>query len=521
MSARGPTNERGARRLRVGHAGPLPPAPSGIADYAAELLPALAEHVDLELYAPPGLPAPAAGLARRFPVRPLAELAPRAAAGEVDLPLYQLGNHPRFHGAVYRALLEVPGVVVLHEHVLHHMLREITLVAGDPAGYADEMGYAYGRTGRALARRSVDTGVPLDPWSHPLFERAVDAALGVVVHSQATRRRVLASRPGARVRVVPHHLSVGDGADAVTEAGADLEAARAAARGRLGLDPDALLVGTFGYQNPAKRLPVLLRAFARLRADLERAGGPSPLLLVVGDVDRRVEDELGGAGLGEAVRRVGRVDDLGRFLDWMRAVDVAANLRWPTGGETSGTVVRLLGLGRPLVVTDAGAFAEIPDGCAAKVPPGEREEDLLAAYLGLLARDPELRREMGEAARRHAAEHHALGASARRYAEFLREIHTARQSGALALPRPPVAPLVPWPEDDLLTDLVVAVAAAAADLGVGSDEDDLLAPLAEAIVELGFDAVGPQRGAGTGRPDLAVRGRRDGPHVAAGAGGSR
>ena len=484
------------RRLRVAHAGPLPPAPSGIADYAAELLPALAEHVDLELYAPPGLPAPAGELARRFPVRPLGELGPRAAAGGVDLPLYQLGNHPRFHGAVYRALLETPGVVVLHEHVLHHMVREITLVAGDPAAYVGEMGYAYGRSGRALARRAVDTGVPLDPWSHPLFERAVDAALGVIVHGEATRRRVLASRPGARVRVVPHHLSLGEGGGE-----SDPEAARAAARRRLGLDPGALLVGTFGYQNPSKRLPVLLRAFARLRGERPRAGRPEARLVVVGDVDRRVEDELGGAGLGDGVERVGRVGDLDRFLDWMRAVDVAVNLRWPTGGETSGTVIRLLGLGRPLIVTDAGAFAEIPDGCAAKVPPDEREEDLLAAYLGLLARDPGLRREMGEAARRHAAERHSLAGSARGYAAFLHEIHAARRAGELALPGPPVPPLVPWPEDDLLTDLVAALAADAADLGAGSDEEELLAPLAEAIVELDLDAVGPQRGRAPGRPE--------------------
>jgi len=492
------------RRLRIGHAGPLPPAPSGIADYAAELLPALADHVDVELYVPPRLPAPAGELARRFPVRPLAELGPRAAAGEVDLPLYQLGNHPRFHGAVYRALLEAPGVVVLHEHVLHHMVREITVVAGDPAGYVEEMGYAYGRAGRALARRAVDTGVPLDPWSHPLFERAVDAALGVIVHSEATRRRVLASRPGARVRVVPHHLSVGAGGDA-EEAGGEAEeaggpeAARAAARRRLGLDPDALLVGTFGHQNRAKRLPVLLRAFARLRADRRRAGQAEPRLAVVGDVDRRIADELGGAGLGDGVDRVGRVDDLGRFLDWMRAVDVAVNLRWPTGGETSGTMIRLLGLGRPLVVTDAGAFAEIPDGCAAKVPPDEREEDLLAAYLGLLAGDPGLRREMGEAARRHAAEHHALAASARGYADFLHEIDAARRAGELALPGPPVPPLVPWPDDDLLTDLVASLAADAADLGVGSDQGELLEPLAEAIVELDLDAAGRQGGRGGSR----------------------
>ena len=112
--------------------------------------------------------------------------------------IYQLGNNPDYHGAIHQTLLAHPGVVVLHEYVIHHMVRELTLHGGDPDGYVREMRYAYGRTGEAAARRCVATGVPLDAWSYPLFERAVDASLGVIVHNQCTRGRVLGEpSPGA------------------------------------------------------------------------------------------------------------------------------------------------------------------------------------------------------------------------------------------------------------------------------------------------------------------------------------
>ena len=44
----------------------------------------------------------------------------------------------------------------------------------------------------------------------------------------------------------------------------------------------------------------------------------------------------------------------------MGACDVHVSLRSPTMGETSGTAIRALALGKPLVVSDVGWFAELP-----------------------------------------------------------------------------------------------------------------------------------------------------------------
>ena len=87
----------------------------------------------------------------------------------------------------------------------------------------------------------------------------------------------------------------------------------------------------------------------------------------------------------------------------MAACDVHVNLRSPTMGETSGTAIRALTLGKPLVVTDAGWFSELPDDVALKVAVGDREVDDLAAALRLLAERPDARAAMGAAARALAA----------------------------------------------------------------------------------------------------------------------
>ena len=103
--------------------------------------------------------------------------------------------------------------------------------------------------------------------------------------------------------------------------------------------------------------PQLLEAFARLRRDR-----PDARLLLVGavspgfDLDRRLQ-RLGLSDQG--IVREAYVEEA-RLWALMAACDVCVNLRSPTMGETSGSVIRQLSLGKPVIVSDVGWFAELP-----------------------------------------------------------------------------------------------------------------------------------------------------------------
>lgn len=467
--------------MRVAYFSPLPPMKTGIADYSAELLPYLAEHFELELFVDDGF-RPDPEVAARFPVHGHKAFPELRAAGRYDAVVYQLGNNADFHDHIYETLLRYPGVTVLHEYMLHHLVRGMTLARGGAAGqagYVEAMRYAYGRTGERMAKRSLDTGVPLDVWSYPLFERAVDASLGLIVHNRATADRVLASRPLTRISHVPHHLSLGDLPEPTPEAVAE-------ARRALGIAPDELVIASYGFITPAKRIEVTLRAFARLRREVP--AGSNIRLYLVGEVSPHYDFSalLGKeAAGGDGVVLVGRTD-LDRFLRYMLAADIAVNLRYPSAGETSGTLIRLLGIGKPVIVSNTGSFAEIPDDACAKVDLDETEEELLLAYLRRLAADEPLRRRMGDNARRHIRAHNTLEGAARGYAEMVWGVVNEP-------PRPfrPVPPLAAAPADDVLSELVAEVAAQAVDLGVGEKEEDLLRDLAEIFVDLKLDRPEP------------------------------
>src|ERR1044071_9767679 len=101
-----------ACRVRIAWVGPLPPSPSGIGDYSADLLPHVAALAPVTAFTTepgwaPDRPVP--GLT----VRPWQELPGALAADPELVPVYQQGNNEH-HWFVYDLAMEHPGVLVLH-----------------------------------------------------------------------------------------------------------------------------------------------------------------------------------------------------------------------------------------------------------------------------------------------------------------------------------------------------------------------------------------------------------------------
>ena len=222
------------------------------------------------------------------------------------------------------------------------------------------------------------------------------------------------------------------------------------------------LFATFGNVNASKRVPQLLEAFADVRSKLL-----TRRLLLVGavspgfDLDRRLQ-RLGLDGTG--LVREGYVDE-SRLWQLMMAADVHVSLRSPTMGETSGTAIRALSLGRPLIVSDVGWFSELPDDVALKIPVDEQEVATLSAALELLGTRPDARLAMGAAARDLARREHDLEFVADRYVSAFEQAAGGRAVG-----------------DALLRD--ISEAAAAVGIAPASEEArEIAARLAE--VDLG------------------------------------
>ena len=367
--------------MKVAYYSPLPPTRSGIADYSALLLPALENRVDVIRI----------GRRRR--------LGPR----DVDVRLYHVGNNPDAHGWIVDALLSKAGVVVLHDFVLHHLVAGLTVGRGNGHGYLDAMEREGGVVGRLLGHGVLDKRIPPLWESRPedfhLAGEVLDLATGLIVHSRYVEGRARAAGYEGPIWRIPHPAWKVPAVEPASIAGSPL-------------------IGSFGNVNASKRIPQLLEAFAALRRER-----PDARLLLVGavspgfDLDRRLQR----LGLSEeGIVREAYVEE-DQLWSLMAACDVCVNLRAPTMGETSGSVIRQLSLGKPVVVSDVGWFAELPDSVALKVPVDAGETDALYAALELLARDEGARAAMSASALDLVGREHDLDRTAELYVAALEQ----------------------------------------------------------------------------------------------------
>jgi glycosyltransferase involved in cell wall biosynthesis len=388
---------------RIAYASPLNPAPSGISDYSEELLPYLAQYADITLYADADLKPSNPDLARHLTLRPIGKLARDQRRRPYDAILYHMGNSP-VHAAIWQAMQRTPGVVVLHEFVLHHfMLNYAATVRRDVAAYRAEAGRRYGAEGERVANLMLHGRFTEVAFDLPFCEPVLEIAQGVIAHSRYVLDRVAAQRPDLPAARVPMGVPLPP------------PILHDVARARRGLPADAPILASFGHINPYKRLEVVMRALRDLRADY-----PALRYLLVGSASPNydVRAVVARAGLEEVVTITGYVDRAA-FEDYVAAADICVNLRHPTAGETSASLLRLLGAGRPTLVTASGSFAELPTGVAAQVDPDASEGDLLLAYCRLLLGQPAVAAALGANARAYVAREHTLERAAAGYIRFL------------------------------------------------------------------------------------------------------
>jgi glycosyltransferase involved in cell wall biosynthesis len=433
--------------LKISYWSPLSPSGTGVADYSEELLPHLAkEGMEIELFvadSPPSNPEIRDGFRWHW-ARDYEEVAARE---KFDLDLYQIGNSS-YHRFALNAALRHPGVVVLHDLVLQHLFLGLSVERGNVALYVSEMKRAYGERGAAIGRQiAAALGSELLTSKFPLCERLVERSYGVLVLTrymqQWLERRFGAVPVGKFIGRAPHHYAPPPPLPVSTS----LEARRV-----LGLPEKEFLIASFGLLSRAKRIDRALLGFRRFLREC-----PDSRFLIVGEVQKSYPlGELEAArDLGERLLVTGR-QPMDRFYLYMLAADVVVNLRFPSTGELSGTLIRTLGMGKPVLVSNTGPFAEFPEHTVARIDLGPPEVPEIARVLLLLARNPHLREAMGGFAKEHVEAHYKLSDEASAYAEFLRKVAEARRGGELRAP-PPYEQ----------ADLAAAVAAAIADLPLG------------------------------------------------------
>jgi glycosyltransferase involved in cell wall biosynthesis len=391
---------------------------SAIGEFSRHITDVLAEHEEVVIWTPETAPLHPTDLQ----VINFSAESPRLYdLDQYDVIIYNMGDHLPFHGEIYAVSKRHPGIVILHDRVLHHLFAGLWLNSPRSAHhvYVDRMEAFYGERGAEVARASLaDERLPL--WEsdvavleYPLYEEALQHAIGTITHSESQALDVRDRWLGpVRALHLPCYANVLQRADALV-----------ASTPRRTKDRVHLL--SIGHVNPNKQTHRIVEILA---SDPELAAHVH--YTVVGPTD---DFQSYVAGLRQRARRNPNlsVDILGwredRELErLMVEADVFVNMRHPVMEGSSASLMRQLAFGRPVLCFDEGFFGELPAEAVSHVAAGDFMA--VADKLRELVFDPDLRRRIGDAGRAIAGDY-----TEQRYVEGLLEFIDESRRAAPAL----------------------------------------------------------------------------------------
>lgn len=405
-------------RPRLAFVSPLPPERSGIADYSAELLPALATYYEIELIT--DQPAIDGGaVASRFPKRSVDWFA--ANAGRYQRVLYQFGNSP-FHGHMFKLARDIPGVIVLHDFYLGHILRHLEVGDEIPSPWDQALFQSHGYQALVERYRSGDSEAVVS--RYPCSGSVIAAANGVIVHSEFCEALVSTWYGGSASKHIRHVPQLRQSVRSTID--------RAGSRRHLGIADDAFVIATFGIINPYKQVHRLIDAWASSGL----AGREDGVLLLVGEAHdpeyaETLKRRIAAAGVGTSTIRITGFVASADYQHYLQAIDVAVQLRTDTRGETSRAVLDCLAYGVPVVINAHGSAAELPDSVVLKIADDFTDAELSAA-LEALHHDSFLREELSRSGIQHVATELSPEHVAELYQDAIEHFHQTGPHTSLA-----------------------------------------------------------------------------------------
>jgi glycosyltransferase involved in cell wall biosynthesis len=388
---------------------PLPPERTGIADFSVELLPALAQHYDIELIVEQKNIDPE--ILARFPKPKSIDWLFKNAA-KIDRVLYHFGNSP-FHSHMFDVLKAVPGVVVLHDLFLAHVIRHDDIIGRKPNQWSIEIYRSHGYM--ALKGLLENNHLESELFRYPCSHSVAQDSMALIVHSNYSKS-LLEKWYGKEIsekcftlplaRDVPKKLD------------------RNSSRLKLGFKAEDFIICSFGFLQSTKMNDRLLLSW--MQSNLSKHN--SCFLIFVGEnhggeYGQNLVRLIKQNNLANQVRITGFVSPE-QFRDYLCAMDAGVQLRTNSRGETSAAVLDVMAAGKPLIVNAHGSLAEL-DSEAVCVIPDEFEDAQLAQAMESIYADAAKGQRMGNLAREIVATKHSPENCA---AEYFRIIETSYQS---------------------------------------------------------------------------------------------
>ncbi len=351
-------------KIKMLYASPFVPMKSGISDYSAILVSELARKADITLYID-NYKLKDQKFKEEFDV--LRYGVDTIYFHEYKYLVYNIGNNPYYHSYIYETCLKYPGVVILHDVILYYLT----------VGYYQSKGKLYskiyemeGIEGVLKVKEALKSGINdllrKKSLAHilPLNQELLHSQNKFIVHSEFAYQIVKKHTDNVKkINMIPQ---VHDNFRLIEKM--DLFK-------KFHISEDVFVIASFGIIAETKRNDEICRAVLNIHKELNR----KICYVMVGEgdyvnqfVDHRIIYKTGFVSMNE-------------FDSFIVHSDIVLNLRYPSMGETSAALIKVLQMGKACIINDEGWFGEIPDDCVIKIGKENIQRELeakLKEYIG-------------------------------------------------------------------------------------------------------------------------------------------
>ncbi len=366
------------------YASPFPPKKSGISDYSVDLVYGLKKHFDITLLIDDYVLSDSA-LYQDFKV--LVYGKDELKINDYDYLVYNIGNQPFYHAYIYELCLKHPGLVILHDSILYYLGVGYHQYKGDFFASLYEM---EGIEGIQLIKERMKEQLknPLEykdlPKRLPMNKELFATKNRFMVHSQYAESLIRYSSPNAVVKKVPMVLH---------DTNEDALIDRDMLFNKYGIPQDAIIISSFGYIASTKQNDFVCQEVLNLPKDINAC------YVMVGEgsfADKYVDDKK--------VFKTGYVS-LSEMQAFIKYSDIVVNLRYPSMGETSGALIRIMAEGKPCFIVKDAWFAELPDDTVIGLDVDSFKTDFGVKLKELLL-NPTFGKQIGENAKKYMYDYH-------------------------------------------------------------------------------------------------------------------
>ena len=370
---------------------------SGISDYSVILVNALSEFFDVTLYTDNY--EIEADDVKAFKV--LKHGVDNIDYDSFDYRLYNMGNNAEYHIYIYDAAVEHPGALIMHDLSICDFMQGYIKTKGYP--YYSYIYENYGLEAFTILKEAkIDKTFGKGIVSKLMLnDGLLKSGNKIIVHSDFSRNKILETGfvKEENIRKINMIEQIKTGETFIP---------KSELTSKFGIPDDAVLVCAFGFASDFKFNIETARAVKELNKENDK----KICYVMVGSGNYADEECLEGEVIKTGFTTIEE------FNSFVNAADIIVNLRYPPLGETSGSMLRILQLGKPCITNNGGWFTEIPDDTVIKISVDNVERELKMTLKELIT-DPGKASKVGASAAEYIREKHGKSLIAKEFYDYL------------------------------------------------------------------------------------------------------